>query len=122
MALTLATPNSLGTPGGSASLLYEGGIGVSANDVVVQTADVSPFDTFLLMTTAGAAQILASLDGTNYATAPLSLTDMGATTSDPVIVTAANRIYRVRGKFKRLRVTQNGATAVTAVSLMCSRT
>lgn len=121
MALTPATPRSLGTPGGAKTLLYEGGIGVSDNDVVVQTDDVSPFDTFLIMSTAGACDVFASVDGTHYATAALSLTDMGATTSDPVVVTAANRIYRFRGKFSKLKVEQNGATAATAVALMCSQ-
>jgi hypothetical protein len=113
---TLATVESSGN-----MLRFTGGVGVNANDVVVQTGDISRYDTFMIMTTAGAAQILASLDGTNYGTAPLSLTDMGATTSDPVIVTAANRIYRVRGKFSKLKVTQNGATAVTAATLICSK-
>jgi len=116
MALVLATPDQQGN-----DLRFIGGTGVSANDVVVQTGDISLYDTFLVMTTAGAAQVLASLDGTNYATAPLSLTDMGATTSDPVIVTAANRIYRVRGTFSKLKVTQNGATAVTGATLICSK-
>jgi len=117
MALVLATADQQGN-----DLRFVGGTGVNANDVVVQTADVARYDTFLLMTTAGASQVLASLDGTNYATAPLSLTDMGAITSDPVIVTAANRIYRVRGTFSKIRVTQNGATAITGATLMCSKT
>jgi hypothetical protein len=102
-------------------LRFSGGVGVNANDVVVQTNDVSKYDTFELISTAGAMQVLATLDGTNYTTAPISLTDMGATTSDPVIVTAANRIYRFRGAFSVLKVTQNGATAVTGATLVCQK-
>lgn len=99
---------------------YSGGIGVNANDVVVQTADVSRFDTFMLRNTAGAVQVLASLDGTNYDSA-LSLDDLGATTSAPVILTAAGRTYRFKGAFAFLRVTQNGAAAATGVCLICAR-
>lgn len=120
MALTLAKPNTF-----SNFTAYEGGIGVNANDVVVQTGDVSAYDSFSVMTTAGAVQVLASLDGTNYATAPLAMKDMGATTAAggvEVIVTAANRIYTFRGNFRNLQVTQNGATAATAVTLVCSKT
>lgn len=118
MALTLATVTS----SGSVFMLYTGGTGVSDNDVVVQTDDVSAYNTFMIMTTAGAVDAFPSLDGTNYATAGVSLTDMGATTSDPVVVTAANRLYRFRGTFKKIKVMQNGATAATAVCLMCSKT
>lgn len=100
---------------------YVAGTGVNANDVNIQTGDVSAYDTFMLMSTAGAVQVLASLDGTNYATAPLSLDDLGATTSTPVLLTAANRVYRFRGSFMKLQVTQNGATASSA-TLLCSKT
>lgn len=116
MALVLATIDIVGNV-----QRYVGGSGVNANDVVVQTGDISRFDTFLLMTTAGAAQILATLDGVNYAAAPMSLDDLGAVASAPVIVTAASRIYRLRGSFAKLQVTQNGAAAVTGVTLICSR-
>lgn len=116
MALTLATVDNIGN-----ALRFVGGVGANADDVIVQTSDISKFDTFELMSTAGALQVLASIDGTRYATAPLSLTDMGATTSDPVIVTAANRLYRFRGVFSRLKVTQNGATAAADVVLICQK-
>ena len=89
------------------------GSGTDDNDVVIEFNDiVDGADTFLLMSTSGAMDVFVSLDGTNYSTAALSLTDMGATTSDPVIVTVANRVYGFRGKYKAIRVLQNGATAV----------
>lgn len=89
------------------------GTGTNNNDVVIEFSDiVDGADTFLLMSTAGAMDVFVSLDGTNYATAALSLDDMGATTTDPVIVTSANRVYGFRGKYKAIRVLQNGATAV----------
>lgn len=89
------------------------GTGTDDNDIVIEFNDVvDGADTFLLMSTAGAMDVFVSLDGTNYSTAALSLTDMGATTSDPVLVTSANRVYGFRGKYKAIRVLQNGATAV----------
>lgn len=90
------------------------GTGANDNDVLFTTNDVSRFDAFTLMSTAGAVDVLTSLDGTTFATAALSLSDHGATTSDPVVVTAALRVYQFRGKFKKVRVLQNGGTAATA--------
>lgn len=117
MALVVAVSD----PMGNASR-YKTGSGVNDNDVVVQTGDVSAFDTFLLQSTAGAMDVFVSLDGTNYATAALSLVDKGATTSDPVVVTAANRTYGFKGTFALIKVMQNGGTAVANACLMCSRT
>lgn len=88
--------------------------GVSDNDVLITTGDMTPYRVFTLMSTAGAVDVFASLDGTNYNTAPLSLTDLGATTNDPVLVTAANRMYGFFGAYKYIKVLQNGATAATA--------
>jgi hypothetical protein len=43
---------------------------------------------------------------------------MGATALDPVLVTVAGRMYGFRGKFRKLKVLENGATDV-AVTLLC---
>lgn len=94
------------------------GTGVSDNDVLFTVSDARQYDAFILMSSAGAVDIQVTLDGTNWSTAPLSMTDMGAVTTDPVLVTAANRVYGLRGLFRGLRVLQNGATAATA-ALMC---
>jgi len=93
------------------------GSGTNDNDVVMTLNRADPFDTFLLMSTAGAMDVFVSLDGTNFSTAALSLTDMGATTSSPVVVTAANRVYGFRGLFRSVRVLQNGGTAVQNATL-----
>jgi len=90
--------------------------GTDDNDVIIEV-EVAQYDTFILQSTQGAMDVFVSLDGTNYATAPLSLTDMGAVSSDPVIVTAANRTYGFRGKFRKVKVLQNGATAVQNATL-----
>ena len=103
------------------ALAFTAGVGVNDNDVVIQTEDVSGYREFSLQSTAGAMDVLVSLDGTNYTTAPLSMIDRGATTSDPVIVTAANRSYAFFGTFHKLKVLQNGATAVANGVLLCSK-
>lgn len=100
---------------------FAGGSGVSAADVVIQTGDATRFDEFMLMSTAGAMQVFASIDGTNYATAPLSLVDLGATSSAPVTVTAAGRIYAFFGIYAKVQVQQSGATAVANASMNCSK-
>lgn len=95
------------------------GTGTNANDVLLTTPNVQQHEMFTLMSTTGAVQVLASIDGTNFATAPLALEDAGATANSTyVLVTAAARVYKFWGKFTRLRVTQNGATASSA-SLIC---
>lgn len=104
------------TEGGN-STLYEG-VGVNDNDIVIQTNDISRYNAFFLLSTTGAMDVLVSLDGTNYSSAALSLIDDGATTIDPVLVTVANRVYAFRGKFKAIRVLQNGATAVANADLI----
>jgi hypothetical protein len=103
-------------------LTFTAGTGTIDNSQVFLTGDVTAYDTFMLMSTAGAMDVFPSLDGTNFATTALSLQDLGATTSSPVLVTAANRVYGFRGKFKAIRVDQNGATPVTAATLTCGKT
>lgn len=94
------------------------GAGVNANDALFTTGDTGRYNSFQLMSTTGAVQVLVSLDGTTFATAPLSLVDQGATTSTPVLLTVAARAYQFLGKFAAIKVTQNGATA-SAASLNC---
>lgn len=111
----MATP-AISSQSGNA-LLWAGGIGVSAGDVVIQTNDMGRYDTHELMSTAGAMEVLVTLDGTNYTTATVSMIDMGAVVNTPVLVTVANRLYVLIGNYKAIRVKQNGATAVTAATM-----
>ncbi len=94
-----------------------GGTGANDNDLVLELTNAFPWDTFHIMSTAGAMDVEVSLDGVNFTTAPISLTDQGAISADPVIVTVANRVYGFRGKYQTVRVRQNGATPVTDASL-----
>jgi hypothetical protein len=119
MALTLATLQSSGSDN---PRVYSGGLGASDNDIVVQTGDVSAYREFLIHTTAGAADVVVSLDGTNYNSAALSLTDLGsASFATAVVVTAANRVYKFSGCFKLVRILQAGATPPADVTLLCYR-
>lgn len=98
---------------------YFTGTGVNANDVLFTTDSVENHNLFTLMSTAGVVQVLVSLDGVNFSTAPLALEDQGSTTPTTyVLLTAAARVYKFAGKYRVIKVTQNGATA-TAATLMC---
>lgn len=90
------------------------------NEVLIQTADMLRYDSCLVMSTTGAVDIFVSIDGTNYSTAALSLQDYGATTTNPVLVTVADRVYGFVSKFRFIRVLQNGVTDAAA-SLVCWR-
>lgn len=100
---------------------YIDGDGTNDNDIVIEFIQgVEAFNTFLLHSTAGAMDVFVCIDdGTNYTTAAVSLADLGANTTDPVLVTAAGRLYGFKGKFKKIKVLQNGATAVANASLRC---
>lgn len=115
----LATENFIGN-----WLRYTGGTGVNAADVVCQPTDISRYDTFTFASTAGAVAVFATLDGTNFMTSAMAMEDLGAastTGSVLVTVTAAERIYRIRGSFQSLQFQQSGATGVTAFTLLCSK-
>lgn len=100
--------------------LYSGGLGASDNNVIVQIDDAAEFRHFLIHHTAGATDVVVSLDGTNYNTSAVSLTDLGSASFDTaVVVTAANRIYRLDGCFQAIRVLQNGATPPENVTVLC---
>jgi hypothetical protein len=88
------------------------------NALLFTTGEITRFDGCMLMSPDGAVDVEGTLDGTNWSTAAVSMQDLGATSVDPVLVTAADRMYYVPGKYRFLRVRQNGATAASA-SLLC---
>lgn len=91
------------------------GTGVNDNDVLFTTNDLTRFDSCMLMSISGAVDVQASLDGTNFTTASLSLQDFGGTSTAYVLVTVAGRMYGLVGKFAKLRILQSGGTASNAV-------
>lgn len=101
-------------------LVISGESSSSDNELVFTTSDVSQYRSFVLMSTAGAMDVEVTLDDSNWTTAPLSLIDFGATTTDPVIVTVANRLYGFAGQFLKVRCRQNGVTAVANAAMTCA--
>lgn len=91
-------------------VLKKTAVGVDDDDVLFTIEGAEVFDTFLLLSATGAVDVQVSLDGTNWSSA-ISLADLGAVTNDPVVVTAAGRLFGFRGKFAKVRVLQNGGTA-----------
>ena len=119
MALTQATAVDSGD---GAIRTYTGGLGVSDNDVVLTATGVSQYRIFDITTTAGAADVNVSYDGTNYASSAMSLQDLGsASLTTSVVVTAANRVYRFTGCFEKIKILQAGATPPADVILRCYR-
>ena len=90
------------------------------NEVLIETGDVSRYTECSIMSTTGAVDVLVSIDGTTYGTAHVSLIDLGATDTAPVLVTAALRYYAfpLVGGVRRVRVIENGATDAAA-TLSC---
>lgn len=100
-------------------LFKTGGTGVADNDVVHEVdSNAESFSFWQLGSTAGAMDVFGSLDGVNYLTAPLAMVDLGSTApSTAVTVTVANGHYGIRGRFRKIKVLQNGATAVAGATL-----
>ena len=111
-ALALAAVEDVGT-----HVRYSG-TGANDNDLLFTTGDISALDACVLMSTTGTVDVEVSLDGTNFSTAALSLQDFGATDNSPVLVTVALRVYGFVGKYRKIRLRQNGATAAAA-SMNC---
>lgn len=98
--------------------------GVNAGDVIASiTDDALHNDTWELASTGGAMDVEVSLDGSNYLATKLALLDLTSTTpSTMVTFTTAGKAAAFRGKFRAIRVKQNGATAVANPSLIGYRT
>ena len=118
-ALSLGAQSAEETYGSNGTRYF--GSAAGDNILLFTTGDLIQFGKgCMLMSTDGAVDVEGSLDGTNFTTAPIHLQDLGATSVDPVLVTAADRMYYVPGWYRFLRVRQNGATAASA-SLLCKR-
>lgn len=101
-------------------LIKTAGLGVNDNDVVFEIAsNAQNFDTWQLGSTAGVMDVFVSGDGTNYMAAAVALVDLGSTApSTAVVVTTAGGNYGIRGRWKKIKVLQNGATAVANAYLI----
>jgi len=106
----------MGTP----VLIKTAGVGVNNDDVVFAVAsNAEYYDTWQLGSSAGVMDVFVSGDGTNYQTAALALVDLGSTApSTAVTATTAGGNYGIRGRWKGIRVLQNGGTAVANAYLI----
>jgi hypothetical protein len=99
----------------SASILRKvGGVGVNAADIVFEiTANADLYDSWQLASTAGAMVVVGSIDGTNYQSASIAMVDLGSTAPGTyVTATVAGGNYGIKGRWKKLKVSQTGAAAV----------
>ncbi len=111
----------------ASTLTIKGGSGTNDNDPIFsrtgtlggETSDVSQFDTFELFSTGGAMDVFVTLDGTNYSSVGLGMTNQTAVDPTPVLVTTAGQVFGFRGKFRNMKILQNGATAVANATLTC---
>lgn len=87
-----------------------------AGNVMILTDDVSRYDTFSFLFTAGSFTVECSIDGTDWS-GPVSLEDKGATSLTLVTTGVNNRWYDFRRKVPYIRVKQSGGTAL--VGKMC---
>lgn len=80
----------------------------SNNATVCEVADDSlNYDTWILGSTAGKMDVQVSLDGASYLSTAMALLDMcSIDPSTMVLETAANRVFCLRGKFKKIKLLQ----------------
>lgn len=94
------------------------GTGSNSGDVLVEAteADSVPYlGACMLVAATGSVEVLMSMNGQTWPTAALSLVDYGATDNDPVVSTAALRVYAFPVIAAAFRVRQVGATASSVV-------
>lgn len=105
----------MGTP-----VLRRLGATTADNETVFEIAsNGDQYDTWQFGSSAGAMDVFAAGDGTNYLTSALALVDLGSTApSTAVIETTAAGHYGIRGRWPKLIFRQKGATAVVGAYLI----
>lgn len=74
--------------------------------------------TFFVFSTAGAFKVFGALDGTNYPGTGQALVDQHAVDNVPVTQAAASKNYAFYGPYRKIKITQVGATAVEGLTLV----
>ena len=101
---------------------WHGIVTAGDNVVSIETNGCTKLDTFTLNCTAGVYDVFVTLDGTNWTTAPLSLSDLGGISTDPVLTGTANRLFGFAGVFQGVRVQQNGGVGLANLVMIGRRT
>ena len=94
-----------------------GTVGVNDNDVVYTSPDVSAYNVHIIECTAGTVDIQVSVDGTNFNTthaAVLLHDDVTLAGGVFVVTIASGKVGILRGKYRKIKILQNGATASNA--------
>lgn len=105
----------------SSGLSIAGITGVSDNDVLIDFSSMEQYDEYTLSSLLGVMEVDVSVDGTNF-NSIIALTDEESTTpATRVLITVAAQPYSFKGNYKRVRVRQASATAVTVPVLNCRR-
>jgi hypothetical protein len=101
------------------SPIFKTGTGTNAGDIVIEiTKNAEDYDTWQLGSSAGSMQVFGSLDGTNYLVTALALVDLTSVAPGTTVTsTTAGGNYGLKGRWKKIKLTQNGATAVAGAVL-----
>lgn len=98
-------------------LEFQGTAGSADNDVIYQSGDVSMYNHHAI-TVSGVdnADVYGAVDGTNYVLVSVELTDDVTTGGGVKVVTIPpGKTGIVRGKYKKIRVLQDGATTANCI-------
>lgn len=89
--------------------------GVNDNDVVYSSDQVDQYRDHVIEVIAGTVTVQGSLDGENWSV-DLFTQDLQVATRDTYVatMTGAGKLFRLPGRFKKIRVLQDGATASNA--------
>jgi len=92
--------------------------GTADNSVLYTSSDVSEYNYHIIENESGiACDVYASSDGTNYSTAAISVLladDVTTGGGVKVITIPDNKVGILRGKFKKIKILQDGAGTSTA--------
>jgi len=93
---------------------FTGSAGTNDNDVVYTSGDISMYNTHYIEATAGTIDVDVSLDGTNWIAAVAGRSLVATASTTHVVEAASGVALEIKGKFKKLRINQKGATASNA--------
>jgi len=91
-----------------------GSAGTNDNDVVYTANDVSMYNTHYIECTAGTIDVDVSIDGTNWIAAVVGRNIVTTGVFTQVNEAASGVCLEIKGKYRKLRVNQKGATASNA--------
>lgn len=95
-------------------LEFTGAAGGADNAVIYTSGDVSMYNTHYVQATAGTVDVDVTLDGTNWIAAVAGRSLVATASTTHVVDAASGVCLEIKGKFKKIRVLQKGATASNA--------